>query len=327
MEFMKAIAWTEYGAADVLNLKEFEKPVPKNNEVLIKIHASAVTVGDCRLRASRVPRGFWLLTRLAFGLTKPRKSIIGMDLSGEIESVGQEVTLFKKGDRVYGTAGMKLGANAEYICLPETSALVLKPNNVSHKQAVAVIFGGLTAVHFLRENANIQRGQKILINGASGAVGTVSIQLAAYYGAEVTAVCSTSNINLVNSLGAKQVIDYTKTDFTKSNKTYDVILDAVGNLSTRQCEKLRAKRGKLILITASLLTNLLSLVKKNLICGAAGESREALQFLSDRVEAGDIAAVIDRVYPLDKTAEAHEYVDTGRKKGSVVISISHESVL
>ena len=321
---MKAIAWTKYGAPEVLELREFEKPSPKNKEVLVKIHASSVTAGDCRLRAFKIPVGFWLPTRLVFGLIKPRNPIIGMDISGEIESVGEDVTQFKKGDKVYGTTGMRLGANAEYTCLPENSALVKKPNNMSHEQAVATIFGGLTAIHFLRDKANIQRGQKVLVNGASGAVGSASIQLAKYFGAEITAVCSTSNIELVASLGAKKVIDYTEEDFTKSRESYDVILDTVGNLSLPQCEKLLRKQGKLILINTGLLTNLSSVIKKNLICGVAGESKEGLNFLKERIEAGDFKAVIDRTYSLEQTAEAHRYVDAGHKKGNVVISVEHK---
>ena len=318
---MKAIAWTKYGEPDVLKLKEFDKPFPKNNEVLIKIHASSVTAGDCRLRAFKVPMGFWLPTRLVFGLTKPRNKISGMDISGEIESVGKDVKLFKKGDKVYGTTGMSLGANAEYTCMSENSALLKKPCNFSHEQAVAVIFGGLTAIHFFRDKVNIQAGQKILINGASGAVGTASIQLAKYLGAEVTAVCSTSNMELVESLGAKNVIDYTKSDFTKNKETYDVILDAVGNLSFYQCEKLLKKQGKLILINTGLWTNLSSIFRKNLICGVASESKENLSFLYELVESGDIVAVIDKKYPLEQIVAAHKYVDTGHKKGNVVITV------
>lgn len=318
---MKAIAWTRYGEPEVLELREFNKPSPTNNEVLIKIHASSVTAGDSRLRAFKVPIGFWLPTRLAFGLTKPRKQIPGMDISGEVESVGKDVKLFKKDDKVYGTTGMRLGANAEYTCMSENSALVIKPNNISHEQAAAVIFGGLTAIHFLRDKANIQSGQKILINGASGAVGTASIQLAKYFGAEVTAVCSTTNIELVKSLGAKNAIDYTKDDFTKNKETYDVILDAVGNLSFSHCKKLLTKQGKLILINAGLLTNLSSIIRKSLICGAASENKENLNFLTKLVEAGDIVAVIDKIYPLEQTAKAHKYVDTGHKKGNVVLTI------
>ena len=323
---MKAIAWTKYGAPDVIELKEFKKPSPQNSEVLIKICASSVTVGDCRLRACKVPMGFWLLTRLAFGLIKPRASIIGMELSGEVESVGKDVTLFKKGDKVYGTTGMKLGANAQYICLPESSALVKKPNNITDEQAAAVIFGGLAAIHFLKDKVNLQKGQKVLINGASGAVGTASIQLATFLGAEVTGVCSTTNIELVKSLGAKEVIDYTKENFTKNKKTYDVILDAVGNLSLPQCEKSLTEQGTLILMNTGLLTNVLSLVKQSLICGVAGESKEGLNFLRERVEAGDIKAVIDRVYSLAQTVEAHRYVDRGHKKGSVVLFVEHKKI-
>ena len=321
---MKAIAWTEYGDPEVLKIKEFEKPAPKSGEVLIKIHASTVTAGDCRLRAFNVPAGFWLPTRLAFGLTKPRNPISGMDVSGEVESIGKGVTLFKKGDKVYGTTGMRLGANAEYTCLSEKSALVKKPNNITHEQASAIIFGGLAAIHFLIDKANIQKGQKVIINGASGAVGTASIQMAKYLGAEVTGICSTSNIELIEALGAHKVIDYTKEDFTNNNETYDVILDAVGNLSLDRCESLLTNQGKLILLNTGLLTNLLSIVKNNLICGVAGESKDALDFLRERIESGDVEAVIDRTYPLEKTAEAHRYVDKGRKKGSVVITIKHE---
>ena len=321
---MKAIAWTKYGSPEVLKLNEFEKPSPKNEEVLVKVYASSITTGDCRLRAFKVPMGFWLPTRLVFGLTKPRKPIPGTDISGEIESVGKDVRLFKEGDKVYGTTGMKLGANAQYACLSENSALVKKPHNMSHEQAAAIIFGGLTAIHYIRDKANIRSGQKILVNGASGAVGTASIQLAKYFGAEVIGVCSTINIELVASLGAKKAIDYTKEDFTKNKESYDVILDAVGNLSLLQCEKLLKKQGKLILINSGLLTNLLSIIKKNLICGVAVESKENLNFLRERIEAEDIKSVIDKIYPLEKTAEAHRYVDTGRKKGNVVISVMHK---
>lgn len=318
---MKAALWTRYGGPEVLKLQELDKPIPKHNEVLIKINASSVTVGDARLRAFKVPMGFWLPTRLAFGLTRPRKRIPGMDLSGEIETTGKDVKLFNKGDMVYGTTGMALGSNAEYVCLPEHSALVKKPENVSHEQATAVIFGGLTAIHFLRDKAKVQKGHKVLINGASGAVGTASIQLARYLGAEVTAICSSANIELVTSLGAHRVIDYTNEDFTRYHQQYDVILDAVGNLSLARCRRFLAQQGKLILINTGLLTNLSSLFRHNLICGVAGESKEALQFLGERVVAGDIKAVIDKTFPLQQIAEAHRYVDTGHKKGNVVITM------
>lgn len=321
---MKAVRWTGYGAPEVLILDKFNKPTPKDDEVLIKIYASTVTAGDVRLRATKVSMGFWLPTRLAFGLTKPRKQIPGMELSGEIEAIGKNVTLFNKGDTVYGTTGMALGAHAEFVCLSESSNIVRKPNNITHEQAVGVVFGGLTALHFLGEKVKVTKGQKVLINGASGAVGTASVQLAHYYGAEVMGICSTKNIKLVQSLGAKNVIDYTREDFTSRIGNYDVILDAVGNLSLAQCSGLLTENGKLILINAGLFTNLSSLVRKNLICGVAGESKEALNFLKERIGAYDIKVVVDKVYPLDKIVEAHRYVDLGHKKGSVVIAVTHD---
>jgi NADPH:quinone reductase-like Zn-dependent oxidoreductase len=323
---MKAIAWTKYGTPDVLKVIETEKPKPKNDEVLIKIHASTVTAGDARLRSFNVPVGFWLPTRLVFGLFKPRKIIPGMDVSGEIEAVGHDVTLFNIGDKVYGTAGIHLGANAEYICLPEKSALVEKPKNITHQEAVSIPFGGLTANHFLTNKANIRKDQKILINGASGAVGTASIQLAKYLGAIVTGICSTANIELVKSLGANRVVDYTKEDLTKINEQYDVILDAVGNFSLYRCKHLLKGHGKLISINAGLVTNLLAVFRRDLISGVAGENKEDLEFLRELVESDNMKPVIDKVFPLEETAEAHRHVDKGHKKGNVVISmVSNES--
>ena len=319
---MKAIAWLKYGKPEVLKLEEFERPIPRSKEILIKIHASSVTTGDARLRSSKFPLGFWLLTRLAFGLTRPRKKIPGMDFSGEVSSIGKDVNLFKEGDMVYGTAGMKLGANAEYICLDQDSAIALKPNNVTHEQAAAVVFGGLTSIHFLRDVADIKRGQKVLINGASGAVGTASIQIAKYFGAIVTGICSAANIELVESLGALNVIDYTKVDISQANQKYDVILDAVGNLSIAKTKNSLTKEGKLILINADLPTILFSFFQRNVFCGVSAESKETLAFLKERVEADEFYAVIDKVYSLEQIAEAHRYVDTGRKKGNVVITVS-----
>lgn len=318
---MKAINWTAYGTPDVLQFKDVEKPSPKDNEVLIKIHASTVTTGDCRLRECRVPKGFWLPTRLAFGLLKPRRSIAGMEFSGEVESVGKRVSQFKTGDRVCGTAGMSLGANAEYICLAETKPLVKLPEDVTYNDAAAIMFGGFTALHFLRDAAKVTRGQTVLVNGASGAVGTTAVQLAKYYGAEVTGVCSGANIALVRSLGADQVIDYTKDNFINNGKRYDIIIDAVGNLSLSLCAKSLSEQGKLILIVADLLTNLQSAVNKQLICGVATESKAALSLLLELVDSGVLKPVIDRVYPLQETAEAHRHVDKGHKRGSVVISV------
>ncbi|WP_299881010.1 NAD(P)-dependent alcohol dehydrogenase [uncultured Cocleimonas sp.] len=323
---MKAIAWTKYGSAEVLKVIETSKPVPKTGEVLVKIQSSTVTAGDVRLRACRVPIGFWLPTRLVFGLFKPRKTIPGMEFSGVIEAIGNDVKLFAIGDEVYGTAGMHFGAYAEYMCISEKEAFVKKPNGATSEEAVAAIFGGLTAIHFLKDKAAIKKGQSILINGASGAVGSASIQVAKYLGAKITGVCSTANIDLVKSLGAESVIDYTKNNInemtTRQNtETYDFILDTVGNLSLSSCKNILKTEGKLISINAGLFTNLLSLFNKNLICGVAGESKQNLEFLKKLIETGNMKPVIDRIYALDEIVEAHRYVDLGHKKGNVVVSI------
>ncbi|OIP99591.1 MAG: NAD(P)-dependent alcohol dehydrogenase [Zetaproteobacteria bacterium CG2_30_46_52] len=318
---MKAIAWTAFGRPEVLQLKDFPTPSPKKGEVLIKVFASTVTAGDARLRALRVPAGFKLLSRLAFGFSKPKRAIPGMELSGEIVAVGENVNQFQVGDAVYGSTGMKLGAHAEYVCLTEKAALVKKPDNLNHEQAVAIIFGGLTALHFLRDCANIQQGQKVLINGAAGAVGTAAVQLAKFFGAEVTGVCSTANLPLVQALGAHHLIDYSQEDMTTHGACYDIILDTVGNLHWAKCEPMLAKDGKLILINASLKTQLSSLINKRLICGVADESKGGLNYLRERAEANDIKPVIDKTYPLSQIAEAHHHVDSGHKKGNVVITI------
>ena len=318
---MKAVAWTKYGKPDVLKVIEVEKPVPKENEVLIKICSSTVTVGDARLRSFSVPTGFWLPTRLVFGFFKPRKTIPGMEFSGKIEEVGKAVTLFDVGDDVYGTSGMYLGANAEYICLPEKAVFVKKSNEITHSDAVATLFGGQTAIHFLQEKAKLKVGQNILINGASGSVGTASIQLAKYLEADVTGVCSTVNIELVKSLGANKVIDYTKENIEETREVYDVILDAVGNLPLSRCKHLLKKQGKLISINAGLLTNLRAIFTKALISGVAGESKEYIELLKSLTTTGVINPVIDKIYPLEQIVEAHRYVDEGHKKGNVVISL------
>jgi NADPH:quinone reductase-like Zn-dependent oxidoreductase len=318
---MKAILWTSYGSPDVLQFADVDKPTPKNDEVLIKIRSTTVNSGDCRLRGFDVPIGFWIPTRIAFGIRKPRYAIPGMNFSGEIVSAGEDAKLFDKGDNIFGTTGMRLGSHAEYISLSEKSALVKKPDSLNHEEAVAVIFGGLTAIHFLRDKAKIRRGQNILVNGASGAVGTASIQLAKHYGTDVTGVCSAANFELVQSLGADQVIDYTQEDFTKNAEVYDVILDTVGNLTLSLCRKSLTPQGRLVLINTGLLTTLLSLGSRTVICGVAAESKEALAFLGELAEAGAMKPVIDRVYPLQQTAEAHRYVERGHKKGNVVITV------
>ncbi|HRY19632.1 MAG TPA: NAD(P)-dependent alcohol dehydrogenase [Candidatus Competibacteraceae bacterium] len=316
---MKAVIWMAYGTPDVLEVQDLEEPTPKNHEVLVKIASSAVTTGDCRMRRFDVPSGFWLPARLAFGLLKPRKKITGMDFSGEVVAVGKGVSLFKKGDRVFGTTGMALGANSEYTCIAENKALIKIPDSISHTDAVSLIFGGITALYFLQ--GKIKQDSKVLINGASGSVGSSAVQVSKNYGAKVTGICSGSNRELVLSIGADKVIDYTNNDFSDNGVVYDVILDTVGNLSYASCKRSLSKSGKLILINAGLGTIISSLVKKNLICGVALESKELLQEILRLYETKRLKPVIDKVYSLEKIVEAHRYVDKGHKKGSVVLTI------
>jgi NADPH:quinone reductase-like Zn-dependent oxidoreductase len=327
---MKAAVYYKYGPPEVLQIKDVSKPKPKNNEVLIKVHATAVTTGDVNARSFLfVPPGLRLLARLMFGLKKPKKSILGSDLAGEIEAVGKDVKLFKEGDKVFGVDGNGMAAYAEYKCLHEEGVLAIKPANMTFEEAASVPFGALTSLYFLREKGNIQRGQKVLINGASGGVGSAAVQLAKHFGAEVTGVCSATNIEFVKSLGADKVIDYTKDDFTQSGETYNLILDTVvGKTSFSDCKKSLKPKG-FYLAVAGGLKELVQMVWTSLIGGRkvvfgggmACEKKEYLIFINELVESGEIKPVIDKMYSLEQIVEAHRYVEKGHKKGNVVITI------
>ncbi len=313
---MKAIVCTKYGPPEVLQLKEVEKPAPKDNEVLIKVYATAVTASDCLIRRADLPRIMSLGRDLTFGFTKPRRPVFGAVVAGDIEAVGKNVKLFKKGDQVYGSTGLRLGAYAEYACMPEaetmTGCLALKPATMSHEEAAAVPYGAILASHFIN-NANIRSGQKALIYGASGAIGTTAVQLVKYLGAEVTGVCSTANLELVKSLGADKVIDYTREDSISSLELYDFVFDAVGKRKSSklkvQCKTALTQGGKYASVDG----------------GLPRPRAEYLVRLKQIIEEGHFRAVIDRCYPLDEIAEAHRYVDQGHKKGNVVITVEHSN--
>jgi NADPH:quinone reductase-like Zn-dependent oxidoreductase len=325
---MKAIVYEKYGSPEVLQLKEVAKPVPRDNEVLVKIYTTTVTVADSRVRSFRVPLSFWIPARIALGIRKPKHSILGAEFAGEVEAVGKNVKRFTAGDQVFGsTIEHNFGAYAEYICLPEDGLVIQRSVNLTCEEASTIPVGGRTALYFLRE-ANIQPGQKVLIYGASGSVGTFAVQLAKYYGAEVTAVCSTENLALVESLGAGKVIDYTQEDFTQNGATYDVIFDTVGKSSYSDSIRSLKNDGTYLHAVAapgiSLRMRWTSLTSgKKTVGGGPPHKSEDLVFLQQLVEAGKIKPVIDKHYPLEQIVEAHRYVDTGRKKGNVVITVAH----
>ena len=305
---MKAIVCTKYGPPEVLQLQDVVKPTPSDKEVLVRIYATAVTASDCIIRGFKVSTRRWLLGRLLLGLTKPRKSILGLVLAGEIATVGKDVKRFQRGERVYAFTGLRFGAYAEYICLREDSVLAFMPSHLSYEEAAAIPYGGLLALHFVRQG-QIQSGQKVLIYGASGANGTAAVQLARHFGAEVTGVCSTGNMDLVKSLGADSVIDYTQEDATTGGERYDFIFDAVGTRKSSPfklaCQKALTSSGKSISVDD----------------GSPKIHLEDLLFLTELVEAGKLKPVMDRCYPLEQMVEAHRYVETGHKKGNVVIMV------
>ncbi len=311
---MKAIVCTKYGPPEVLQLTEVEKPIPQKDEVLIKICATVVTASDCIVRGFKVPISLKIPMALAVGFTKPRQPILGQVLAGEIESAGKDVKRFQKGDQVFAFTYLRMGTYAEYICLAENKAIALKPSNVTYEEAVAVPYGGILAWHYLKKG-NIQNGQKILIYGASGAIGTSAVQLAKHFGAKVTGVCSTKNLELVKSLGADSVMDYTKDHIVDQIEQYDIVLDAVGkgksSLFKVQCKKALAPYGKFISVDDGT-------PKAN-----NEELIEIFTYFKELVEAGKLKPVIDRCYTLEQMVEAHRYVDQGHKKGSVVISVGH----
>lgn len=303
---MKAIVATKFGTPDVLTLQEVVKPEPRDNEILVKVHATTVTAGDIRMRSFNVPPLFWLPARITLGFTKPKHPIYGMELAGEVEAVGKAVTRFKVGDPVFAsTLTEHFGAHTEYKCLPEDGLVFIKPPNMTYEEAAAVAIGAPTALRLLRKG-KIQRGQSVLIYGASGSVGTYAVQIAKSFGAEVTAVCSTANLELVKSLGADRVIDYTREDFSAGGAQYDVIFDPVGKCAKSQAVKALKPNGTFVSM-AQLSTK---------------QSREEFIFIQKLIEAGKLKAVIDRCYPLEDMVEAHRYVETGRKAGNVVIQVA-----
>ena len=328
---MKAITYGRFGSPDVLELREIPKPTPKDDEVLIKVHATTVTAGDRRARTHQAPKGFWLPVRLFFGFFRPRKPILGTELAGEIEAVGKAVTKFKVGDHVFAFSGAGMGCYVEYKCMPEDGhgdkdgVVALKPENLSYEEAAALSFGGTTALAFLKR-AKIKRGDRVLINGASGGVGTAAIQIAKHFGAEVTAVCSTRNLELTRSLGADKVIDYTKEDFTKDGETYDIIVDTAGTAPFHRCKGSLKRGGRLLMILAA-LPDFLEIPwasmtsSKKVIAGLPGWGPEDVHTLASLAEAGEFKPVIDRRYRFEQIADAHRYVDTGHKRGNVVVSL------
>jgi len=325
---MRAIVYEKYGPPEVLQLKGVEKPTPKDNEVLIRTQVATVTSGDWRVRSLNVPFGFGLIMRLVFGISRPKQPILGSELAGVIETVGKDVSKFTVGDLVFAFSDAAMGCHAEYKCMAEDGAVVPKPSSLTFEEAAALSFGGTTALDFLRR-AKLQSGESVLVNGASGAVGTAAVQLAKHFGAIVTGVCSSANVELVRSLGATHVIDYTQQDFTRNGETYDVIVDTVGTAPFSRSKASLKEGGRLLMVLAELPEMLrapwVSMTSsKKVIAGPATVRVEDLRFLAGLAEAGAFKPVIDRRYTFEQIAEAHRYVDTGRKKGNVIITLGHD---
>ena len=334
---MKAIVCTKYGPPEVLQLKEVSKPAPKDNEVLIRVRATSVNFGDTMARNFKaitprefnMPFLFWLLVKISFGLREPRITILGSEFAGEIEAVGKDVKRFKKGDQVFGYPGQSFGAYAEYLCMPEDGVLAIKPANMTHEEAAVVPYGAIMALNLLRK-MNIQPGQKVLVNGASGGIGSAAVQIAKHFGAEVTGVCGTPRLEFVKSLRADKVIDYTKDDFTKNGETYDLIFDILGKSSFSQCQSSLKPNGTLLFASFK-MKQLFQMLRtsragtRKVICAIAPGSVEDLISVKELVETGKIKSIIDRRYPLEEAAEAHRYVEQGHKRGNVVITLEQNS--
>lgn len=317
---MKAIIYTKYGAPEVLQLIDIDKPVPKNNEVLIRVYATTVTAADCMMRTGEPKWG-----RVILGIGKPKRKVLGLEYSGIIESTGKNVSRFKVGDEVFGFTGFKLGAHAEYLCVPENKSIDFKPDNLNHNQAASIVDGSTTSYFFLKKLINIKKEDKVLIIGASGSIGTAAVQIANFIGAEVTGVCSTKNIELVKTLGSDKVIDYTKEDFTKASAKYDIIFDTVGKSSFSKCKRSLNKNGY-YLPTTGLINNWFMLwtsIKggKKVKTGMSVNKNEALLFIKNLIENEQLKPVIDKTFTLENIEDAHRYVDTGHKKGNVVITV------
>jgi NADPH:quinone reductase-like Zn-dependent oxidoreductase len=321
---MRAVVLDRYGPPEVLRIAEVPKPVPADDEILVKIHATTVNSGDARMRALRVPRGLSIPVRFTLGFRRPKQPILGFELAGEIEAVGRSVANFEPGERVIGSAGFKFGCHAEYKCLPEDGAVASIPASLGYEDAVAVCFGGTTALYFLRRG-DLQRGERILVNGASGAVGTMAVQLAKHFGAEVTGVCSTRNLELVESLGADHVIDYTKEDFTENGETYDVVMDTVGNAPYSRVKRSLEPGGRFLMVIGDLPQMIRGRFQQGVIGSAAKDSdvitSEVYRLLLELVETGVLKPVIDSRFPLERIADAHALVDTGHKRGAVVVTV------